>query len=261
MPFMKAVTDTTNLEMAVAEAKGTGATAIKLYAQLDGALAKKITAEAHNQLMQVWSHADLTIASPVEVIDAGVNTISHAGMLARWPSKKIPDEWKKPGLSENFWDSAFLSLPVNDYITSMLKNKTILDATLLVYKNRLDDPSLSEAAKLTTVAQWNIAKRFAKLALDKGVPVCTGTDSDEKKYVQREIKLLVSDAGFTPMQAIISATKNGAMAIGIENKTGTIEKGKKANLVLLNANPLENINNIDKIELVIKNGKLYNVNN
>jgi imidazolonepropionase-like amidohydrolase len=259
MSFMKAVTDSTNLEMAVAEARGTGAMAIKLYAQLDGALAKKITAEAHKQGMQVWSHADLTIASPMDVINAGVNTISHAGMLARWPSMKIPDEWKKPGRTEKFWDSAFITLPVNDYIPAMLKNKTILDATLLVYKNRLDDPALTEAVKATTIAQWNIAKRFTKLALEKRVPVCTGTDSDEKKWVTREIKLLVSEAGFTPMQAIISATKNGAMAIGIEDKTGTIEKDKIANLVLLNANPAVSISNLEKIEWVIKNGKLYNI--
>ena len=259
MPFMKAVTDSTNLELAVAEAKGTGAWAIKLYAQLDGALAKKITTEAHQQRMQVWSHTDLTIASPMDVINAGVNTISHAGMLTKWPSMKIPDEWKKPGLTEKFWDSAFLSLPVNDYISAMLKNKTILDATLLVYKNRLEDPALPEAAKATTIAQWNIAKRFTRLALEKGVPVCAGTDSDEKKWVTREINLLVSDAGFTPMQAIISATKNGALAIGIEDKTGTIEKDKTANLVLLNANPAANISNLEKIEWVIKNGKLYNI--
>ena len=259
MSYMRGVTDSTNLELAVAEAKGTGATAIKLYAQLSGELAKKITTEAHKQHLLVWSHADLTIASPKEVIAAGVNSISHAGMLARWPSQKIPDEWKRPGLTENFWDSTFKTLPVNEYINSMLANKTILDATLLVYKNRLEDPSLPDAAKANTIVQWNIAKRFTKLALDKGVPVCTGTDSDQKKFVQREIKLLVKEAGFTPMQALISATRHGAMAIGIENKTGTIEIGKLANLVILSANPADNIDNIDKTELVIKNGKMFTV--
>lgn len=260
MAYMKAVTDSTDLRLAIAEAKGTGATAIKLYAQLEGSLAKKITTEAHRQDMQVWSHADLSIASPMEVINAGVNTISHAGMLAFWPSKKMPAEWRKPGLTENFWDSTFKTLPVNEYIASMLANHTILDPTLLVYENRIDDLSIPDSLKTRIIVQWNIAKRFTKLALDKGVPVSAGTDSDEKKFVHREINLLVSEAGFTPMQAIISATKNGAMSIGIENTTGTIEKGKKANLVLLKANPVENINNLEKIELVIKNGKLYNVN-
>ena len=61
------------------------------------------------------------------------------------------------------------------------------------------------------------------------------------------------------MQAIISATRNGAMAIGIENKIGTIEAGKMANLVILSANPVDNIDNIDNIVLVIKKGKMFNV--
>ncbi|MFI5185715.1 MAG: amidohydrolase family protein [Chitinophagales bacterium] len=67
MPFMKAVTDTTDLVIAIAGAKGTGATAIKLYAELSGELAKKITAEAHRQHMLVWSHANLDDASALEL--------------------------------------------------------------------------------------------------------------------------------------------------------------------------------------------------
>ncbi|MDP1763476.1 MAG: amidohydrolase family protein [Sediminibacterium sp.] len=259
MSYMRGVNDTTNLELAVAEAKGTGATAIKLYAQLNGDLAKRITIEAHKQHLQVWSHTDLTIASPQEVINAGVNTISHAGMIARWPSTKIPVEWKKPGLTEAFWNEAFEKLPINEYITAMLANKTILDPTLLVYKSQLEENSFPDSTKKVIIAQWNMAKRFTKLALDKGVPVCTGTDSDEKKFVQREMQLLVKEAGFTPMEAIISATRMGAMAIGIENKTGTVEKGKIANLVLLSANPASDIDNLEKVTLVIKNGRMYTV--
>jgi imidazolonepropionase-like amidohydrolase len=76
--------------------------------------------------------------------------------------------------------------------------------------------------------------------------------------VQREIKLLVKECTFTPMEALISATKNGALAIGIEKTTGTIQPGKIANLVLLSSNPVQDIDNIDKVELVIKNGKLFN---
>jgi len=259
MSYMRGVTDATDLPLVIAEAKGSGAAAIKLYAQLSGELAKKITTEAHKQNMQVWSHADLSMASPAEVINAGVNSISHVGMLARWPSKKIPAEWKKPGLTDKFWDDAFKTLPVNEYITAMLANKTILDATLLVYKNRLDNTSISDSVKAVVNAQWNIGKRFTRLALDRGVPVCAGTDTDENKFVHREIKLLVKEAGFTPMQAIISATRIGAMAIGIESKTGTIEKGKTANLVLLAASPAADIDNLQKVEVVIKNGKMFNV--
>ena len=51
----------------------------------------------------------------------------------------------------------------------------------------------------------------------------------------------------------------GARAIGIENITGTIQSGKIANFVLLSANPAQEIDNLDKVGMVIKNGKLYNV--
>ncbi len=260
MPYMKGVTDSTNLIIAVASAKGTGATAIKLYAQLTGELAKKITREAHHQGMPVWSHADLTIASPLEVINAGVNSISHAGMMARWPSKEIPEAWLEPESGDNFWDKAYKTLPVNDYVNAMLNHKTILDPTLLVYQNRLADSSLSQNVRARTMAQWQIAKRFTQQALEKGVPVCTGTDTDEDKFVQREIKLLVKEAGFTPMEAIISSTRIGAMAIGIEKSTGTIQAGKIASLAMLSANPVADIDNLDKVELVIKRGRLFSVN-
>ena len=98
MPYMKAVSDSTDLRIAVAEAKGSGATAIKLYAELTGSLAKKITEEAHRQNMLVWSHANLDYASPLEVINAGVNSISHAAMISNWNSRNVPPACLKPGL-------------------------------------------------------------------------------------------------------------------------------------------------------------------
>ena len=69
------------------------------------------------------------------------------------------------------------------------------------------------------------------------------------------VELLV-DAGLTPMQAIQAATKNGADMFGVESRLGTIEKGKIANLVLLDANPLEGIANTKKIFRVIQGGRV-----
>ncbi len=260
LPFMRAVTHATNLTLVVAEAKGTGASAIKLYAQLDSGLARKITTEAHRQGLLVWSHLDLTIANPLAVIEAGVNSISHAGMIARWPAGTVPEAWLKPDMSEHFWDAAFKTLAVDDYIKAMLRHKTILDATLLTYKNDLDDPSsTNEVTTNRSRAYWEMGKRFTKLALSRGVPVCTGTDTDDNKFVQREMKTLVKACGFTPMQVLISATRHGAMALGIEKSTGTVSAGKVANLVVLATNPADNIDNIDSVELVIKNGRMFNV--
>jgi imidazolonepropionase-like amidohydrolase len=261
MPYMQAVSDSTDLVIAVAEAKGTGATAIKLYAELSGELAKKITTEAHRQHMLVWSHFNLQQAKAMDVVNAGVDAVSHAAMVAGWNSHNVPPEILKTFLSKTFYDSVFNSLPLTEVMRSMKEHKTILDATVLTFKEAGADTTLPEKRRLAWQASYEMGERFTKLANENGIVICAGTDLDEKKFVQREMKILVNECSFTPMQAIISATRNGAFVIGLENTRGTIQKGKIADLVLLSANPAQDINNIDKVELVIKNGRLFNANN
>ncbi len=262
MPYMLAVTDSTNLVIAVAEAKGTGATGIKLYAELGGALVKKITEEAHRQHLLVWSHANLQQATTIEVVNSGVNVISHAAMVSGWNSRNIAPQLLKPALAKSFWDSVFSTLPVADLINAMLKNHTILDATILTYKEAGSDTSIPEKSRLTWQALYEAGKRFTAVAEKNGIPVSAGTDLDERKIcTTREMKQLVEDCAFTPMQSLKAATMNGAMTLGMEAQVGSIQKGKIANLVLLSADPSRDINNIDKVELVIKNGKLFNAGN
>jgi hypothetical protein len=81
VPWMQAVTDETNLPIAMAQARGTGATAIKVYADVSAPLLSAITVEAHRQHMLVWAHAAVFPARPIEVADAGVDAMSHACML------------------------------------------------------------------------------------------------------------------------------------------------------------------------------------
>jgi len=119
---------------------------------------------------------------------------------------------------------------------------------------------LPERRRYVYNAMYELGRRFTVLAKKDGIPICTGTDVDEQKFVQREIKVLVKECGFSPMDALISATRIGAAALGIEKTTGTIQKGKIANLLLLSANPALDINNLDKVEFVVKNGKLFNPN-
>ena len=70
-----------------------------------------------------------------------------------------------------------------------------------------------------------------------------------------ELELLVYKAGFTPMEALLAATANGAKALGLADTLGTVEVGKTADLVVLSANPLEDIQNVRRISVVFKNGK------
>jgi imidazolonepropionase-like amidohydrolase len=72
-----------------------------------------------------------------------------------------------------------------------------------------------------------------------------------------ELKLLVS-AGFSPLEALQATTLNPARYLGREKDLGTIETGKVADLVLLDANPLDDISNTRKIRAVILDGRYLN---
>ncbi len=93
-----------------------------------------------------------------------------------------------------------------------------------------------------------------------GVPIMAGTDGGPYTVVgfglHQELVLLVK-AGLTPMQALQAATINPAKFLGESATLGTVERGKIANLVLLEANPLENISNTERIDMVVVNGRLF----
>jgi hypothetical protein len=91
-----------------------------------------------------------------------------------------------------------------------------------------------------------------------GVPIVAGTDQAVPGHsLHREIELYVQ-AGFTPMEAIQAATIVPARAMGVDKEVGTIEDGKRADVVILGANPLDAIRNIRSVEFVVTNGVLYN---
>ena len=74
---------------------------------------------------------------------------------------------------------------------------------------------------------------------------------------QREVELLVDSDGFTPLEAIKIATLNGATYLGQQAKIGSITPGKDADLVVIDGNPATNINDIEKVEIVFKDGIGY----
>jgi imidazolonepropionase-like amidohydrolase len=248
MPHMKAITDTTNLTLAVAQAKGCGASGIKLYANLSGELARKIITEAKRQNIPVWSHAWLEGAKPADLVNAGCISISHAPLLIYEKLDKVPDLWKKGHHDDAFWDK---SVPALDELFSEMKqHHTVFDATLLTYKKWADSD---------TSMQWDyeIAKRITTRAYKAGVTICAGTDDDQQQFVQDEMRLLVSDAGFSPFDAIVAATKNSAAALHLANVKGSISTGMDADILVLSRNPLTNIDNIKSAEMVIKGGRVY----
>jgi imidazolonepropionase-like amidohydrolase len=98
-----------------------------------------------------------------------------------------------------------------------------------------------------------------------GVPFLAGTDAAPGIYIMPGFSLhdeLANfvEAGFTPMESLQTATSNPARFLGLEKDLGSIEPGKLADMVLLTANPLDDIHNTQKISAVIVNGRLLDRN-
>ena len=95
-----------------------------------------------------------------------------------------------------------------------------------------------------------------------GIPFLAGTDTPPGVYIfpgfslHEELQRFVA-AGFTPLEALQTATLNPAKFLGMEDRFGTIEKGKIADLVLLDGNPLDEIRNTQKIAGVVANGRYF----
>jgi imidazolonepropionase-like amidohydrolase len=99
----------------------------------------------------------------------------------------------------------------------------------------------------------------ARRAHAAGVKLAFGTDVGIVPYGRsiREFELLV-EAGLTPAQAIATATTHGAKNLGLEHEIGTLNVGKRADLVALSANPLEDIGALHKVVLVMSAGEVAN---
>jgi imidazolonepropionase-like amidohydrolase len=249
MPYMQAVSASTDVVLAVAEAKGTGASGIKLYANIPAGLVTAIVAEAKRQGMLVWGHAWLNPAKPDDLILAGVGSISHAPLLFKQSRDSVPSAWKHGHHDARFWDDS-VHADANMFVL-MKEHHTILDATLSAYE---------QWARQDSNMAWDyeITKRMAAAAYKAGVTICAGTDDDQEAFVQHELHLLVHDAGMSNFDALVAGTRNAAMALGMEAQTGTVEKGKTADLVLLSKNPLDDIDNVGAVTLVVKAGTIYN---
>lgn len=109
---------------------------------------------------------------------------------------------------------------------------------------------------------YNQTTSLFKPLKDGGVKFLAGTDYPNPNCypgfsLHDELQSFVEKAAFTPLEALQTATINPALFLKIDKELGTVEMGKKANLLILNANPIENINNTRQIDGVILRGRFY----
>eukprot|EP00164_Ancoracysta_twista_P002223 GFYU01002937.1.p1 GENE.GFYU01002937.1~~GFYU01002937.1.p1 ORF type:complete len:500 (-),score=134.13 GFYU01002937.1:99-1598(-) len=299
LPWLRALTTDTNVTAAVQEAKEIGVTGLKIYANLEPPLVAKITAEAHRQGLKVWCHSSIFPSRPSDQVRAGVDVMSHSAYLVWEAAEPMPTSYKarKDGdyknipfhhpkvlaLLESMRDASII-LDATVYVFTEFEDSMSIDAPMATPSTiGLRKPSQSPA-KLTRdymrrlhlsshmsddedhnhrMSEWTF--NVTALAHSMGVSVAAGTDDmghpDEDAYpkIHKELELLVTKCGFTPLEAIKAATSVAARAIGIDQHVGTVQKDMTADLVVLKegADPTQDITDTTKIDMVFKHGVVH----
>jgi len=239
-PWEQTITEKTDMKIAIAEAKGAGATGIKIYSDLTQDLIKKIVKEAKLQGLQCWSHAAVFPATPTDIANAKVNSMSHAFDIPYDFAAEKMNRSKRPDIDEKKLDKLLLLMKTNN---------VILDATNYIGNNN----------------KLYVGMKVTKRAHELGVKVSTGTDWPylfEKDHVVplfKEIKILTNACGFTNKDALISVTVVGAESIGVEDR-GVIAIGKRADFYITNSDPSKAIENLQDGFMTIKSGIIYTEN-
>jgi imidazolonepropionase-like amidohydrolase len=228
---------------------------MKLYSRLQPAVVRAIIDRAHELGMSVTGHlpASMTLE---QWVGAGADQVAHmpfganqaeterdVRLLARHAT--VVD----PTLP---WDELLGRAPETP-IESFEPGIRNAPATLaLSYR------SVRNTADSATVrSRLNAELRAVKMLHDSGVLFTAGTDGALPGYsVIREVELFVQ-AGLSPADAIRAATVVAARSSGLDAESGTLEPGKRADFVVLDANPLENIANLRRVRWVAAAGKLY----
>lgn len=254
VPWMRAITPQTDLTMAVAEARGTSASAIKIYANLPGEEVARITKEAHRQGIPVWAHAAVFPATPKQVLDAGADVVSHVCMLAYQASDPIPNQYHDRAPVDEAKFGKGVNPQVAPLLAQMKRDGVILDATVRIYEEMKGRPK--------AYCSVDLAAQLTQQAHKAGVIVSAGTDgfsTPEAAFpaLYEELELLVAKAGFSPMDAIVAATRNGALAVRKDAEFGVIEPGKLANLVFTTQDPSKDIKALRTLTLTVKRGHEY----
>jgi imidazolonepropionase-like amidohydrolase len=291
LPNMAGVATPDEARQKVRELKASGAGFIKVYWRLKPDVYFAIADESKKLGMAFAGHVPFAV-SAFDASDAGQKSIEHlTGLLETCSSKeeelRNAADLTPPQLTEQLWQSHD-ETKCRELFRRFAKNKTwqmpnLVLQRMLAFRReenfrrdmRLKYAPAHEAAEWVKapprpqiftleVRKMRLAKLLEIVASmhKMGVPILAGTDLGNPLIfagfsVHDELELLVQ-AGLTPTESLRTATLNPAKYLGMEKELGTIEKGKLADLILLDANPLANITNTKKISAVVVNGHFLN---
>jgi imidazolonepropionase-like amidohydrolase len=257
---------------AVRSAKAEGYEFIKLYSDLNIETFKAIIDEAKIQGLKTIGHIpDAFQGKLKEAFVPHFGMVAHAEELAKHcvdyseqeaqrfaQLLKENDTWLSPTLTTMVWIASQVrsldelrASPTLQYVHPLFQSKWLVANKY----NKMSNPET--IAKFEKLVQFHVL--LVKACKAAGVPIVVGTDAGTSGVVQGfsvhdEIDLLVA-CGLTPEEVLTSATRLPATWLGIDSQVGTVEVGKKADLILLEGNPLIDIKNTRKIAGVFINGQ------
>ena len=200
------------------------------------------------------SHKDMA----GDAIAAGIDTLAHPVTTGR----------HTPGFPQLAIDNDIVvstTLTVFDDIVRLSESPEYLEQPLYVATLEQDEIATRLAKGKRSFERQGLPPWFRILLPyvqrnilelhEAGVTLALATDRSDGATVHRELELL-AESGISPIDIITIATQGGARFLGLEDDPGTIEPGKYADLVLLNADPTVHIGNTQNIAAVIKNGQV-----
>lgn len=194
--------------------------------ELTGEEIRVICSEAHRFGLRVAAHA-ISEEGIWNCIENGVDTIEHGHFMTKAAIGAMKE-----------------------------KNMTWVP-TLYVYRQIAEGKDLPTYAVKKARRIVDIHSQAYKEGMKAGVRIGAGTDAGSPNTphgsLLNELETMV-ECGCPPQEAVRTATLNGAHALGLEKEIGSLENGKKADILILHQNPLENIANLRKIYCVIKDG-------
>ena len=259
-----------------------GFTSFKAYMGVDKPMLKAAIDAAHKRKLKITGH--LCAATYSEAAELGIDSLEHGfDVSTDFVAGKKENECPADGGNRSLADLDIQSDRVGRFLQRLVSKKVVIDSTLAVFEGVASDEALNAMSPDTRDSYLKISaimksgktpseddKAFTKTAKmekmfsDMGGLLTVGTDPTGNGGTLagygswRAIELLVEADGFTPLEAIKIATLNGAIALGMDKKIGTIEVGKSADLLIIDGDPSKNINDIQKVQYVFRNGVGYN---
>ena len=254
---------------------------MKVYGSIKLEPLRAIAAEAHRLGMTVTGHIGRGFTA-YEAVEAGQDQINHIQYVAEMMMPPAPNGRSRAEFLRDVNAIDLDSEPSRKAIAFLLAHHTVVDPTMTLFELRLAstarpitsmDPDASKVApelqgalldvgppnalSADSEAMFRTLLRLVGALHRAGVPIVAGTDQSVPGWsLHREMELYV-EAGFTPMEAIQSATIVPARAMGLQGESGTVETGKRGDVIVVGADPLADIHNLRRVEKVVTEGRTY----